>query len=217
MNSLEIIVRGHARQRYPAERASVGLSATLEGGEREDVYRRAVALAEPLGEDLRRLQDAEAVTRWSSDQLRVYSYRPYSETKTRRLRYRVAIKFDAEFTDFEQLSAFLDRWAVSDGVEVGYTRWDVTEDNRREYEAQLRRDAVGDATVKAQAYADAAGRGKVVAVQLSDPDMLDTGHRSAPRVMAMAAMADTAGAPELDLQPDDIELSVSVDARFLAE
>lgn len=156
MNPLEIIVRGHARQRYPAERASVGLSATLEGGEREDVYRRAVALAEPLGEDLRRCQDAGAVTRWSSDQLRVYSYRPYSETKTRRLRYRVAIKFDAEFTDFEQLSAFLDRWAVSDGVEVGYTRWDVTEDNRRQYEAQLRRDAVGDATAKAQAYADAA-------------------------------------------------------------
>ncbi|MCV7107966.1 MULTISPECIES: SIMPL domain-containing protein [Mycolicibacterium] len=217
MNPLEIIVRGHARQRYPAERASVGLSATLEGGEREDVYRRAVALAEPLGEDLRRCQDAGAVTRWSSDQLRVYSYRPYSETKTRRLRYRVAIKFDAEFTDFEQLSAFLDRWAVSDGVEVGYTRWDVTEDNRRQYEAQLRRDAVGDATAKAQAYADAAGRGKVVAVQLSDPDMLDTGHRAGPRVMAMAALADSAGAPELDLQPDDIELSVSVDARFLAE
>lgn len=217
MHPLEIIVRGQARQRYPAERATVGLSATLEGADRDDVYRRAVAVAEPLGADLRRLQEAEAVTRWSSDQLRVFSYRPYSETRTRRPRYRAAIAFDAEFVDFEQLSAFLDRWASSEGIEVGYTHWDVTEDNRRRYEAQLRREAVGDATLKAQAYAEAAGRGQVTAVQLSDPDMLDSGHRSARAFQLAAAPVGGAPAPELDLRPDDITLAVSVDARFLAE
>ena len=214
MTALEIIVRGEARQRYPAERATVGLAATLEGADRTDVYRRAVALADPLTADLRRLQDGGAVTRWSSDQLRVFSYRPYSETKTRQLRYRVAIKVDAEFADFEALSEFLDRWAVEDGVDVNHTTWDVTEDNRREYEAQLRRAAVADATQKAQSYADAAGRGPVTAVQLSDPNMLDTGHRAA-RVFAMAA--PDGGGPALELRPDDIVLQVAVDARFFAE
>ena len=45
--------------------------------------------------------------------------------------YRVAIKVEAEFIDFEQLSTFLDKWALEDGVEVGSTDWDVTEENRR--------------------------------------------------------------------------------------
>ncbi len=217
VDALEIIVRGNARRRYPAERATVGLTATIEGGDREDVYRRAVALADPLGKDLSRLQEAGAVARWSSDQLRVFGYRPHSEGRAaRQLRYRVAIKVDAQFIDFEQLSSFLDRWAVEDGVEVGYTNWDVTEDNRRTYEALLRREAVADATAKAQAYADAAGRGKVTAVQLSDPNMLDTGHRSA-RVFAMAAVDGAPRGQALELRPDDIELEVAVDARFMAQ
>ena len=104
--------------------------------------------------------------------------------------YRVAIKFEAEFTDFEQLSTFLDKWALEDGVEVGTTDWDVTEENRRTYEAALRSDAVADATAKAQAYATAAGRGTVRRWQLADPGML--GNNDGPRPL-MARMASLDG------------------------
>jgi len=218
MRPLEVVVRGHARRRYPAERATVSLAANLEGTDREGVYRRAVGLQEPLSADLTRLQEAGAVIRWSSDQLRVFSYRPHSESGRRPLMYRVGIKFEAEFSDFEQLSAFLDKWALQDGVEVGTTGWDVTEENRRTYEAALRSEAVADATAKAQAYATAAGRGSVEAVQLADPGML--GNNDGPRPM-MARMASpdggARGGPSLELRPDDIELDVSVDARFAAE
>ena len=48
MRPLEVVVRGHARSRYPAERANVSLAANLEGTDREGVYRRAVGLQEPL-------------------------------------------------------------------------------------------------------------------------------------------------------------------------
>lgn len=216
MRELVVVVRGRARQRYPAERATVHITADLDGTDRDTVYRRAVAVQEPLSADLTALRDSGAVNRWSSDQLRVFSYRPHSESGPRPLMYRVAIKFEAEFVDFEQLSAFLDRWAVVDGVEIGGIRWDVTEDNRRAYEAELRATAVADATAKAQAYATAAGRGDVVAVQLADPGMLGD-EPVQPRAVRMMAAAPAGAGPTLELRPDDIELDVAVDARFVAE
>ena len=216
MTPLEVTVRGRARRRYPAERATVSLAANIEGTDRETVYRRAVELQQPLTADLERLHP-DAVSRWSSDQLRVFSFRPYSEKGKRPLMYRVAIKVEAEFTDFEQLSAFLDRWATQDGVEVGGTDWDVSEDNRRTYEAALRADAVADATAKAQAYATAAGRGAVTAVQLADPGMLTDDRPVARPMMARMASAPAGAPPVLEVRPDDIELEVAVDARFVAE
>ncbi len=218
MRPLEIVVRGHARRRYPAERATVSLAANLEGTDRDGVYRRAVGLQDPLARDLDQLHEAGAVSRWSSDQLRVFSYRPHSESGRRPLMYRVAITVEAEFTDFEQLSTFLDQWALQDGVEVGNTNWDVTEENRRTYEAALRSDAVADATAKAQAYATAAGRGTVAAVALADPGMLGNDDGPRPLMARMASLEGSPrGGPSLELRPDDIELDVLVDARFVAE
>lgn len=216
MNPLEIVVRGHARGRFPAERATVRLAADLEGSDRAAVYRRALAVHDPLGQDLARLRADGAVSRWSSDQLRVYSYRPHSDSGLSARRYRVALKVDAEFVDFEVLSSFLDRWAIAEGIEVGHIGWDVTEAHRVSYEADLRREAVADATAKAQAFADAAGRGQVTAVQLADPGMLVRGGFDPPIARAMFAAAP-GGGPALDLRPDDIELDVSVDAKFVAE
>ena len=218
MRPLEVVVRGHARSPLSRRACDFSLAANLEGTDREGVYRRAVGLQEPLSADLTGLRDAGAVIRWSSDQLRVFSYRPHSETGRRPLMYRVAIKVEAEFSDFEQLSAFLDKWALEDGVEVGTTDWDVTEENRRTYEAALRSEAVADATAKAQAYASAAGRGTVEAVQLADPGMLGNNDGPRPMMARMASVdAGPRGVPSLELRPDDIELDVSVDARFVAD
>lgn len=217
MRALEVVVRGQARRRYPAERATVSITADLDGTDRDGVYRRAVGLAEPLTADLSGLHEAGAVSRWSSDQVRVYSYRPYTESGPRPLMYRVAIRVEAEFVDFEQLSAFLDRWAVADGVEIGGITWDVTEDNRRAYEAELRAEAVAEATAKAQAYATAAGRGDVVAVQLADPGMLGDEPAGPRAARMMVGAAPPGSGPALELRPDDIRLAIAVDARFIAE
>ncbi len=217
MDPLQIVVRGRARGSYPAERGTISLAANVEGSDRESVYRRALDVHAPLCRDLTELADAGAVSRWNSDQLRVFSYRPSGSGGLRRLTYRVAVKVEAEFVDFEKMSLFLDRWAVAEGVEVGYTHWDVTEENRLTYEAELRRHAVADATAKAQAFSDAAGRGPVTAVQLADPGMLGLGQAEYGAARAMFASAPAgAGGPALELRPDDIELDVRVDARFTA-
>ncbi|MUL68466.1 hypothetical protein BOO86_28625 [Mycobacterium sp. CBMA 234] len=219
MTALEVVVRGRARRKYAAERATVAVTATLDDADRTDVYRRAVALQDRLITDLRGLCDAGAVNTWSSDQLRVFSYRPYSKNGRAPLAFRVDIRVEAEFADFEQLSTFLDRWAVEDGVEIGRIDWDVTEVNRQTYEAELCQEAVRNAAVKARAFAEAAGRGEVTAVQLADPGMLQAqAEYDGPRVMAMAAPAGGAGGgPTLDLRPDDITIGAAVDAKFVAE
>ena len=219
MTALEVVVRGHARRKYAAERATVAVAASLDDAERTDVYRRAVALQDRLITDLRGLQDGGAVTKWTSDQVRVFSYRPYSKSGRAQLRFRVDVRVEAEFDDFEQLSTFLDRWAVEDGLEIGRIDWDVTEANREAYEAELRQEAVRNAAVKARAFAEAAGRGEVTAVQLADPGMLQAqAEYGASRAMALGAPAGMpGGGPTLDLTPDDITIGAAVDAKFVAE
>ena len=75
--ALEITVRGSAEQHHPAERAIVSMAVAIEGGDKKVVLDEAVAIQEPLTSQLRELVDLDAVTTWSSDQVRVYSHRPW--------------------------------------------------------------------------------------------------------------------------------------------
>lgn len=219
--TLEITVRGSAESRYAAERAVVSMAASIEGPEKKKVFDDAVAIQEPLTSQLRELVDLDAVSTWSSDQVRVFSHRPWDDQGKRRAMVHVArVQVEAEFVDFERLSGFLDYWSGTDGVEIGGISWDVTTKNRRTYEAEVRKTAVDDAVAKAQTYSNAVRRGKVVALQLSDPGMLSgqsdaTGPEPMTYRMASADMAS--GGPSLDLTPAEIVVHVDVDARFRAE
>lgn len=217
--TLDITVRGSAEQRHPAERATVWLTAAIEGSDRQRVFADAVEIQEPLSGQLKELAALQAVQTWSSDQVRVYSHRPWEADGRRGDVVHVArLQVRAEFIDFERLSGFLDYWAGVEGVEVGGVSWDVTAKNRRVYEAEVRKAAVDDAVAKAQSYADAVRRGRVIAVQLADPGMLG-GPGDAPVAMMKVASADMmrgGGGPELTLTPEEIVIEVEVDARFTA-
>jgi uncharacterized protein YggE len=219
--ALEITVRGSAERHYPAETAEVRMAAAIEGADRAKVLADAVGIQDPLSSQLRELVDLDAVTTWSSDQVRVFSHRPWDEQGKRGAMVHVArVEIVAEFVDFERLSGFLDYWSGIEGVEIAGLQWDVTRKNRRVYEAEVRKAAVDDAVVKAQIYANAVRRGKVIAEQISDPGMLtgpSEGVGPAP-VMAKMASADAGGAgPSLGLSPEEIMIYVEVDARFSAE
>lgn len=219
--TLDITVRGSAEQRYPAERAIVSMAAAVEGQDRKQVFEGAVAIHEPLVSQLRELVELRAVGPWSSDQVRVFSHRPWEGDGKRGEMVHVArVQVEAEFTDFERLSGFLDYWSGKDGVEIGGIAWDVGLKNRRSYEAEVRKAAVDDAVAKAQSYANAVRRGKVMAVQLADPGML-TDHAEGAAgytLMAKAGFAESSdGGPQLDLTPAEIVIRADVDARFVAE
>ncbi|GAA3519316.1 hypothetical protein GCM10022234_13630 [Aeromicrobium panaciterrae] len=219
--TLEITVRGSAEATHPAERATVSMAASIEGSDKAQVFADAVALQDPLTKQLRELVDLDAVTTWSSDQVRVFSHRPWDhEGKRLDVVHSARVQVVAEFTDFERLSGFLDFWSGKDGIEVGYIAWDVTVKNRRSYESEVRKAAVEDAIAKAQVYANSVRRGKVVALQLSDPGMLGSNNppEFGPPMAKMAmASADMGGGPSLALAPEQIVIHIEVDARFSAE
>ncbi|MFE0749383.1 SIMPL domain-containing protein [Gordonia sp. NPDC058843] len=217
IDELEIVVRGHARGRYRPERGIIHLVVRVDGADKPAVYARAVEVHADLTRALTGHESAGAVTRWSADSVRVYSHRPYSETGERReLVYNTRIRIEAEFVDFERLSEFIDIWASVDAVEIGDVDWDLREETRRERERELRRAAVDDAMLKAQAYSDAVGRGPVTPVLLSDPDMAARVPASPRRAMPMAVAAGPSASSSLELRTDDIEIAVAVDARFRA-
>lgn len=217
--TLEITVRGQARRTHPAERAIVQLAAAVEGERKDAVLAEATAVHEPLTSQLRELVDKGAVATWSSGQISIHSHRPWAPDGTRQPLVHVArLGVRAEFTDFERLSGFVDYWAGRDGVEIGDVSWDVLARNRRGYEADVRKLAVDDAVVKAQAFADAVRRGRVTAVHLADPDMLGSSPgEPQPRLAAMSMEVGDAAGPHLELAPQEIVIQVAVDARFVAD
>lgn len=220
--TLDITVRGSAEQHHLAERAIVSLAAAIEGGDKQMVFADAVAIQEPLSGQLKDLAELRSVQAWSSDQVRVFSHRPWDGDGKRGEMIHVArVQVRAEFVDFERLSGFLDYWSGIDGVEIAGVVWDVTAKNRRSYESEVRKSAVDDAVAKAQAYANALRRGKVVAVQIADPGMLTRpgdGGSVTPVQPASAGLAGAGGAgPDLDLTPEDVVIRVEVDARFIAD
>jgi uncharacterized protein YggE len=216
--TLEITVRGSAEQRFAAERATVSLATAIESTDKQQVYDDAVSVLEPLVIQLRELADRGAVSTWSSDQVRVYSHRPWdSDGKRGELMHVARLQITAEFTDFERLSGFIDYWAGRNGIEIGGIEWDVTARNRRSYEADVRKAAVDNAINKAQAYADAVRRGRVMALQIADPGMLNGDGEQSPVPFMMTSSVGSDTATELDLTPDEIVIHVEVDAIFAAD
>ncbi len=215
---VQITVRGVAEARHPAERALVRLEAVVEGIDRADVRDRVAALQEPLAGHLRDLAALGAVDTWSSDQVTVHGSRPWvGERRSEEVVHTASVQLRGEFVDFERMNGFLDHWAGVAGVEVLPIEWDLGVRSRRVLEAEVRKAAVDDAVTKAQTYSDAVRRGRVVALQLADPGMLD-GRGDAVVVGAVTHRLD-AGADRsgLALVPEDVVVRVEVDARFQAD
>jgi uncharacterized protein YggE len=213
---VEITVRGEAEERYPAERAVVTLAATFEDGSKQTVYDAAVATQQAISSQVTELADRRAVSNWSSEQVAVSSYRPGLVGEQRGDPVHVArVGIGVEFVDFTRLSGFLDYWAGRDGVEISGIAWDVLERNRRTYESELRKTAVGNAVSKAQAYADALRRGRVIPTRLADAGLLDGHGGPVPYPMTLEAKVSDAGG--IQLTPEPVLIRVAVDAGFTAE
>ncbi|MCW2747646.1 MAG: hypothetical protein JWP10_788 [Nocardioidaceae bacterium] len=216
--TLQITVRGSATKSFAPERAVVSISAAFEGRSKDQVFAEAVAAQEFLSAQLANFSERGSVTSWSADQVYVHSEHPSVDAGRRAADVHLATTtVSADFVDFELLNLWLDAWGGKDGVEIGGIGWDVSAANRRSYESEVRGLAVDDAVAKAQAYADAVGRGKVSATQFADPGMLV----SLPSpgfggpMMAMASRKDMA--PTLDLRPANIDIYIEVDAIFVAD
>lgn len=213
---VDISVRGEAEARYPAERAIVTLAAAVEAADKQQAYDQAASAQLAVTAQLTELADRDAVLDWSSDQVSISTYRPWRDNGKRGEPVHLArVEIVAEFSDFTRLGGFLDYWAGRDGVEIAGIVWDVLERSRRVHEAELRRAAVDDAVDRAQTYADALRRGRVVPSRIADSGLLDGGGPRPYTVKLESAVADAGGS--LQLTPQPVLIRVAVEAGFTAE
>ncbi|GAB5895909.1 SIMPL domain-containing protein [Mycolicibacterium mageritense] len=215
----EIIVRGSFSARRPPERGTVNATVSHEGPAMEPVYRRVVQDLEALTGSIEPMSDTGRgpVVKWSTDQLRTWSDRPWNnEGKQLPLVYHASVGIAVTFNDFTELSRWVGTHVVDTaGFQVAHVAWELTDDHHDALVREVHTGAVHDAVARAQRYADALGLGAVRPMAIADAGMLGQG-QPADAPVALRAMAMKAGAPQIELAPADIEVTVSVDARFHA-
>lgn len=222
----EFTVRGsHIAYQRP-ERGTVRVTLGFEGPALKPVYDRVVHDLESVQQSVKALHDPERgpVTWWSTKHVRTWAQRPWNQDgKQLPLVHHASVGMEVKFRDFAALS----RWvgghvATTHGFSLEGVVWALTENNRQDLERAVRTRAVEDAARRAQEYADALGLGQVRPVAVADAGMLSvglspTGGAPAP-YQRMAAMAkDSSGSSEMELSPDDIEVTAEVDARFVVD
>ena len=224
MTGTIITVQGEHSAWYPAERATVRANVHAFGAKREPVFQRALAAAETIRGMIEPHVDRDAgpVTWWASDRVSVWSERPWNnEGKQLPLVYHASVDVTAKFKDFDALSRFVEEAAVIADVSIGWVTWDLTEATKTAANTEVRSRAVKDAVAKASVFAQAVGLGKVTATAIADPGMLGDqsaagGGYPAPAMMRAGKFASDSTGPQLQLKPEEIAITSTVDARFTA-
>lgn len=221
--STEITVRGSFSDFQPPERGTVHASVSYHGPEKDWVYDQVARDLEVVKESIRRLEDGDhgAVTWWSAAQLRTWSHRPRNEDGEELPTVHVAsIGVEVKFRDFTALSQWVgEHLTGTEGFELSYVRWALTTKSREELVARVRTRAVQDAAARAQLYADALDLGTVRPTAIADAGML--GGQAQSQFgdgfgSVDAAPASSRSGPDVELVPEDIRVSATVDARFVA-
>jgi uncharacterized protein YggE len=185
------------------------------------VFDRTTEVADHVRENIIELHDPRTgpVTWWASDSVRVWTSKPWNnEGKELPLVYHSTIEFRVRFNDFPMLARWVEEIAFLDGATVGGIEWDLTDPRRTAVTAEVRSRAVKDAVSKATVFAQSIGLGTVRAIALADPGMLGDQGTAAPgsREELNAMVVGRSSGGELALKPAEIEVSASIDARFLA-
>lgn len=220
----EITVRGSYSAFQPPERATVRASLGFEGPQMQPVYDRVVRDLEAVKASIGEIHDPERgpVTWWSTQHVRTWADRPWNQDgKQLPLVHHASVGVHVKFRDF----AVLTRWVAGHvegtaGFSLEGVHWALTERLRHQLARDVRARAVRDAAERAQEYADALELGPVRAVALADAGMLGNGLHPigghAEAAFMRGGAAKDSDAAELALAPEDIEVAVVVDGRFVA-
>lgn len=226
MSDTVITVRGRFEAHHPPERATVRLTVGHEGPDKGQVYAATAEGANRLAGQIRPLVDPTGhgpATWWSAGRLATWAHRPWNtEGRQLPLVFHARVEMTVKFRDFDALARFVDSVGSAPGVAVTDIDWALTEDRRLTLEREARRRAVEDARARAGDYAEAAGLAEVEVVAVADAGMLGDPTGGGPGPVGGVAFARTASAPAgggaeaAPLQPEDITVTATVDARFHA-
>jgi hypothetical protein len=218
----EITVRGTFSAFQPPERGTVHATLGYEGPSMQPVYDRVARDLAAVKASIAPLEDAEhgQVTWWSTQDVRTWSNRPWhKDGKQLPLVHHASVGIQVKFRDFAALSRWVGRHvAETEGFALSRVEWALTAKRREALTTEVRTRAVEDAVSRAQLYADALGLGEIRPVAVADAGMLGPGVRpedGAAKPQFMRAAAVGGGATEMELAPEDVEVSAVVDARFV--
>ncbi|MRG58851.1 DUF541 domain-containing protein [Agromyces sp. CFH 90414] len=217
-----IAVTGRAEERVAPELAAVSLGIGASGPERDDVMRTTSGAHERLLTEVRELEAEGAIERWSAEQLRVWSHRPWNaEGRRMPLVHEARADVEIVFRDLDRVGEWLADAATREFLAVRGVDWRLTDATLAVVRERAQRGAVQDAVAKAAVYADALGAGHPAPVELADHGMLSAAQVvpfAAARLSAPAAFgAAPGGAPSTEFAPADLVIEARVDARFSAE
>lgn len=218
---MEISVRAEATGRRPPERALASIRVAHESDDQVTASRRATELVHQVVALLDEHEAAhpDAVVRRVVGPLGTRSWRPWNDEGTPLPpRFEASASLAVELSDVDVLAALLHQAALVEGVSLDSPWWFLTDESRLDLEAEVTRTAVGLARRRAELMARASGLDTVVPLHVADTGLLA---EPAPQTMAMAAAAPlrarAAGDESFDLTPRDVELSVTLEARFRAQ
>ncbi|WP_101846134.1 SIMPL domain-containing protein [Zhihengliuella sp. ISTPL4] len=220
MSDVTVTVRGEHEARLAPERATVRVTVRAEGPDRTAVVDHVMRLAEPVRSSIVGRVDTGSALDWSSTRLAVRAERPWNADGKRLAPVHYAsIDVTATFAEASELSVWISDISAWDGVEIGGVDWHLTPETRVRVEREVATQAVGVAVTRAEAYATALGLTTVTPAEIADTGLLST-VASAPGAPlgkargTVAFAADTA--PAMEYEPQDIILTATVEARFLA-
>ncbi len=219
MSDVTVTVRGEHEARLAPERATIRVSVRAEGPERATVVDHVMRLAEPVRSGIVGRVDAGSALDWSSTRLSVRAERPWNADGKRLAPvYYASIDLTATFAEASELSLWISDVSAWDGVEIGGVDWHLTPETRVRVEREVAAQAVGVAVTRAEAYATALGLAEVTPLEIADTGLLSSAPASgAPLGKARGAVAFAAdAAPAMEYEPQDIVLTATVEARFLA-
>lgn len=217
MSTVVITVRGQAESRTAPEIATLHVSAEFDGTDRAGVTERALRLGESIRGEIEQLVSSGAVSEWSSDQLSVWSSRPWNDDGEQLpLVHTASLTFRVVFAGLSKLSGWVSAIAEREGVKIGGITWDVTLESRKQIERDTAGQAIADAVERASAYARAIGKKTVTPVQIADVGLLqDSLTESAGLKLARATAYS--GGTNVTLRPEPVVVSAAVEVRFEAE
>ncbi|MEU4386926.1 SIMPL domain-containing protein [Promicromonospora sp. NPDC023805] len=220
-----IAVEGQATRTHPAERGTVNLHVAFSGTLRNDVVDQVARTHTILVDQVKAHVSTGAAERWDADSVHSYVYDDRvknSQTggKQRIRRFRASARLSVTFRDFEVLSTWLADVMDVEGVEVDRITWNLTDETRKALLAEARIEAAEETAVRAQSYADALGLGPVAPVAIFEAGLRGGGNGGGGHVpmyaMRAGMMSDGDGGAQVELQPRDIDVDVTLSADYEA-
>lgn len=225
MTVLEISVNGTSSLHHVAERGVLYVDVISESVDQaavsEDVKNTSNKIKETFEQLTPKTETGSAtpeasVTKFSMGLLQSYSYIPRDKDNRPLPRvFKVQVSFEAIFRDFEKLGLIASNLFATPHVQVNRIEWRLTDSTKEKLESESRKAALVDAIRRAKEYAEIVQR-EVVVVTITD-NGYTTRHRTMQTVEQAAIFSSARSPVGVDLEPEDIEVRGSVEAKFVSE